>query len=120
MIIDLSPIGFIEPFNGTFDGQGYEITNLFYQTIMSEDSYNNDYFWFTFLFPMFSKVGTNGVIKNFGLINPIMIQPIDLGIMNHASFIAGENRGLIENVYVRDTRGVSAGMSSKGTFIYQV
>ena len=23
-----SPIGFIEPFSGTFDGQGYEITNL--------------------------------------------------------------------------------------------
>ena len=109
------PIGFIEPFNGTFDGQGYEITNLFYQTIMSEDSYNNDYFGLRF-YSMFSKIGTSGVIKNFGLINPIMIQPIEWGIMNHASFIAGENRGLIENVYVRDTRGVSAGMSVEGEF----
>ena len=109
------PIGFIEPFNGTFDGQGYEITNLFYQTIMSEDSYNNDYFGLRF-YSMFSKIGTSGVIKNFGLINPIMIQPIEWGIMNHASFIAGENRGLIENVYVRDTRGVSAGMSVEGNF----
>lgn len=109
------PIGFIEPFNGTFDGQGYEITNLFYQTIMSEDSYNNDYFGLRF-YSMFSKIGTTGVIKNFGLINPIMIQPIEWGIMNHASFIAGENRGLIENVYVRDTRGVSSGMSVEGEF----
>jgi hypothetical protein len=109
------PIGFIEPFNGTFDGQGYEITNLFYQTIMSEDSYNNDYFGLRF-YSMFSKIGTTGIVKNFGLINPIMIQPIEWGIMNHASFIAGENRGLIENIYVRDTRGVSSGMSVEGEF----
>ncbi|MCR3905617.1 MAG: hypothetical protein NUK62_01120 [Tenericutes bacterium] len=109
------PVGFLEPFTGTFDGQGYEITNLFFQSILSEDDYNNNYPGLRF-FAMFSKVSSTGVIKNLGLINPIIIQPIEWGIMDHVAIVAGENYGLIENVYVIDERGTTAGLHVEGSF----
>lgn len=109
------PVGFLEPFTGTFDGQGYEITNLFFQSILNEDDYNNNYPGLRF-FAMFSKISTTGVVKNLGLINPIIIQPIEWGIMDHVANIAGENYGLIENVYVIDERETTAGLNVEGTF----
>ena len=109
------PVGFLEPFTGTFDGQGYEITNLFFQSILSEDDYNNNYPGLRF-FAMFSKVSSTGEVKNLGLINPIIIQPIEWGIMDHVAIIAGENYGLIENVYVIDERGAGAGLNVEGSF----
>ncbi|MDI6452473.1 hypothetical protein [Peloplasma aerotolerans] len=109
------PVGFLEPFTGTFDGQGYEITNLFFQSILSEDDYNNNYPGLRF-FAMFSRVSSTGVVKNLGLINPIIIQPIEWGIMDHVSIVAGENFGLIENVYVIDERGTTAGLNVEGAF----
>ncbi len=109
------PIGFIEPFSGTFDGQGYEITNLFFQTILSEDEYNESYPGLRF-FSMFSRVSSTGVVKNLGLINPIIIQPIEWGIMEHVSYLAGENFGTIENVYMIDTRQGTSGLNVEGSF----
>ncbi|MCR3905605.1 MAG: hypothetical protein NUK62_01060 [Tenericutes bacterium] len=109
------PIGFIEPFVGTFDGQGYEISNLYFQTILDEETYNNQYSGLRF-FSMFSKVGLQGTIKNVGLINPIIIQPIEWGIMDHASALVGENYGTIENVYLIDTRMETAGFHVEGAF----
>ena len=109
------PVGFLEPFTGTFDGQGYEITNLFFQSILSEDDYNNNYPGLRF-FAMFSKISATGEVKNLGLINPIIIQPIEWGIMDHVAIIAGENYGLIENVYVIDERGSGAGLNVEGSF----
>ena len=109
------PVGFLEPFTGTFDGQGYEITNLFFQSILSEDDYNNHYPGLRF-FAMFSKISSTGEVKNLGLINPIIIQPIEWGIMDHVATIAGENYGLIENVYVIDERGTGAGLNVEGSF----
>lgn len=109
------PIGFIEPFSGTFDGQGYEITNLFFQSILSEESYNDDYPGLRF-FSMFSRVSSTGVVKNLGLINPIIIQPIEWGIMDHVSYVIGENFGLVENIYVIDRRMGTAGLNVEGSF----
>ncbi|MBN2300661.1 MAG: hypothetical protein JXC31_05690, partial [Acholeplasmataceae bacterium] len=110
-----SPIGFVEPFSGTFDGQGYEITNLFFHSILFEDDYDNNYAGLRFT-AMFSKVSSTGIIKNLGLINPIIIQPIEWGIMDHVASLVGENNGLIENTYMLDTRGNASGFSVEGQF----
>jgi len=107
------PIGFTEPFTGTFDGQGFDISNLYFQTILDEQTYNQTYSNLRY-FSMFSMVSETGVIKNFGLINPIMIQPIDWGIMQYASPLVGENRGLVEHVYVIDQRREAAGFHVEG------
>ena len=107
------PIGFNEPFTGTFDGQGFEISNLYFQTILDEQTYNQTYYNLRY-FSMFSVVGTTGVIKNLGLVNPIMIQPIDWGVMQYASPLVGENHGLIEHVYVIDQRREAAGYHVEG------
>ena len=109
------PIGFIEPFVGTFDGQGYEITNLFFQSIFSEEDYDLNYFGLRYI-SMFSRVGLNGHIRNLGLVNPIVLQPIEWGLMEHVSALVGENQGTIEHVYLRDTRGLAAGFSAEGYF----
>ncbi|MFH2117880.1 MAG: hypothetical protein ABII85_07500 [Bacillota bacterium] len=110
-----SPIGFVEPFSGTFDGQGYEITNLFFHSILFEEDYNLNYAGLRYT-SMFSKVSATGVVKNLGLINPIIIQPIEWGIMDHVSTLVGANYGLIENTYMIDTRGNASGLSVEGQF----
>lgn len=109
------PVGFMEPFNGTFDGQGFEITNLYFQTIMDEDMYDMEYPGLRY-FSMFSKVGVDGEVKNIGLINPIIIQPLEWGNMQYVSALVGENRGLIKNVYLRDTREDASGFHAEGAF----
>lgn len=109
------PIGFNEPFNGIFDGQGFEITNLYFQTILDEETYELEYQGLRY-FSMFSKIGASGQVKNFGLINPIMIQPIEWGILSYASYVAGENLGLISHVYVLDYRKDASGMHVDGAF----
>lgn len=110
-----SPIGFVEPFSGTFDGQGYEITNLFFHSILFEEDYDLNYAGLRYI-SMFSKVSNTGVIKNLGLINPIIIQPIEWGIMDNVSSLVGANYGLVENTYMIDTRGNAAGFSVEGQF----
>lgn len=109
------PIGFDEPFNGIFDGQGFEITNLYFQTILDEETYDLYYQGLRY-FSMFSKVGEDAQVKNFGLINPIMIQPIEWGLLSYASYIAGENFGTIDHVYVIDERFDASGMHVDGAF----
>jgi hypothetical protein len=109
------PIGFDEPFNGIFDGQGFEITNLYFHTILDEETYDLYYQGLRY-FSMFSKIGVDGEIKNFGLINPIMIQPIEWGLLSYASFMAGENYGSISHVYVIDERLDASGMHIDGAF----
>lgn len=109
------PIGFIEPFTGTFDGQGFEITNLYFDSIMTEEYYQETYFGLRFL-SMFSRVSSTGIIRNLGLINPIIIQPIEWGIMSYVSALVGENYGTIENVYLIDHRGDVSGFNAEGAF----
>lgn len=111
------PIGFKEelPFTGSFNGQGFEITNLYYQTISTQEEYDNNFEGLIF-YSMFSVVGATGVIRNLGLINPIMVQPINWDPMMYASPLVGLNQGLIEHVYVEDNRGLSSGLVAEGGF----
>ncbi len=109
------PIGFNQPFTGTFDGQGYEITNLIFRPTNTVEEYDT-YMPGLIYLSMFSKISPTGVVKNFGLINPLIIQALEQGVMTHVSVIAGENRGTIENVYYIDLREESAGINAEGNF----
>lgn len=119
LIVDSSktfePIGFRYPFLGTFDGQGFEITNLYLEPILDSTIYEQKYMGLVYV-AMFSHIGQEGVVKNFGLINPIIIQPIEWGAMAYVSSIAGLNEGLIEHVYYIDTRAYQAGFHAEGAF----
>lgn len=109
------PIGAIDPFTGTFDGQGFEITNLYFQTVMDEETYDQQYPGMQYM-AMFSKLSAQAHIHHFGLINPIMIQPIEWRTWRYASYIAGENQGTIDHVYVIDQRKDGAGLHVDGAF----
>ncbi len=110
------PIGITQPFTGTFDGQGYEITNLIFRSVNTESAYNL-YMYGLIYYSMFSTTSETAVIKNLGLINPLIVQALDLGLMTHVSTFVGLNRGLVENVYYEDTREASAGINAEGDFI---
>ena len=80
--IDLSGIDFtpIVSFNGTFDGQGYTISNL---TITGANSYNG----------LFGSLQKDAVVKNLkltGSVNPS-------GSASNVGALAGRNLGTIEN-----------------------
>ena len=109
------PIGFRYPFLGTFDGQGFEITNLYLEPILDAFVYESKYLGLTYL-SMFSHVGTTGVIKNIGLINPLVIQPIEWGAMKYVSALVGLNEGHIHHTYYIDTRSHQAGFNAEGAF----
>lgn len=109
------PIGITEPFTGTFDGQGFEISNLYFDSIMTEEDYDLNYPDLRYL-SMFSRVGTTGYIHDLGLVNPIFIQPIEWGIMSYVSALAGENYGTINNTYLLDERDATSGFNAEGAF----
>ena len=48
----------------------------------------NKYLGLVFI-AMFSHIGNQGRVENFGLINPIIIQPIEWGAMSYISSVAG-------------------------------
>lgn len=110
------PIGFAQPFTGTFDGQGFEITNLIFRSINTDEDYNS-YMPGLVYYAMFSKVGSTGEVKNLGLINPLVVQALNIGAMVHVSILVGYNEGLVENVYYIDQREDSAGINAEGEFI---
>ena len=110
-----TPIGFNTPFSGTFDGQGYEITNLIFRSVNSTEDYDT-YMPGLIYYSMFSKTSENAVIENLGLINPLIVQAIEEGAMTHVSVLVGENRGLVRNVYYLDNRGDSSGLNAEGNF----
>ena len=110
------PIGISQPFTGTFDGQGYEITNLIFRSVNTETDYNQ-YMSGLVYYSMFSTTSETAEIKNFGLINPLIVQPLDLGLMTFVSPFVGLNKGLVENIYYIDTREASAGINAEGDFI---
>lgn len=109
------PIGFTSPFNGTFDGQGFEISNLYFDSILEEDVYHQSYANLTY-FSMFSKTAPDAVITHFGLINPIIIQPLSFGSMRHVAPLVGHHEGLISHVYIKDTRSRNSGYMVEGDF----
>lgn len=80
------PIGNYEnPFTGTFDGQSFEIRDLYIDT---------DYKKATVGF--FGVVGENAVIKNFGLFHPTIKTT---NPSNSTAAIASVNYGIIDSVY---------------------
>jgi len=109
------PIGAIDAFSGTFDGQGFEITNLYFQTVMDEDTYDLIYSGMRHM-AMFSKLSQDAHVHHFGLINPIMIQPIEWRTWRYAAYVAGENLGTLDHIYVIDTRQDGAGLHVDGAF----
>ncbi|MCF7930928.1 MAG: hypothetical protein K9L02_05425 [Acholeplasmataceae bacterium] len=109
------PIGFLEPFTGSFDGQGFEITNLYFDTIISDEYYQSTYSGLRYV-SMFSKVSASGYIHDIGLINPIIIQPIEWGVMAYVSALVGENYGTVDNTYLIDYRGDASGFNAEGAF----
>ncbi len=110
------PIGFTEAFSGSFDGQGFEITNLIFMSVNNESSYET-YMNGLIYYAMFSKISSTGSVKNLGLINPLIVQPLNIGGMTHMSTLVGLNQGLVENVYYIDTREDSAGINADGEFL---
>ncbi len=110
-----TPVGFNYPFTGTFDGQGYEITNLIFRSVNSTDDYDT-YMPGLIYYSMFSRTSETAVIENLGLINPLIVQAIEEGAMTHVSVLVGENKGLVRNVYYLDNRGDSSGINAEGNF----
>ena len=111
------PIGYHNeyPFLGTFDGQGFTISNLLFEPIDSEQEYDEVYEQRLYFYSLFSRIGSSGTVKNLGLINTTMIQPINWGMMHYASPLAGLNQGTIDHVFVIDNRA-AAGLSVDGEF----
>ncbi|MFA5560701.1 MAG: hypothetical protein WC964_02885, partial [Acholeplasmataceae bacterium] len=94
-------------FTGTFDGHGYEISNLYFAgynlitTVEGEGEAEID----TVLSPYYAMFTQNeGVIRNVGLINPTYELQSEHEDINKAANLVGLNKGLVENVYVIDNR----------------
>lgn len=110
----LRPIGHKKnvPFSGTFDGQGFTISNIFIRPFEDENEaliYGDmvSLSWFS---------QNSGTISNIGIINPNMIQyDIYDGVLYATPFI-GVNEGTVENCYVQDLRGNTAGLSAEGGY----
>ncbi len=110
------------PFTGTFDGQGFTISNLYlsdynYITMVHKldaEGENLQDFPLIESYSMFSNVGVTGVVKNFTLINPtyeLMDAPEGL---TKSSMVVGVNEGLIYNIGVIDTKTNQTGTSLAG------
>ena len=108
-------VGFNMPFSGSFDGQGFEIKNLFFSPIIQESVYINEYDEALVYYAMFSQVGETGSVINLGLKNVWMYQPIAWGQMIYASTMIGKNDGLVSHVYYIDDR-LDSGLNVDGDF----
>ncbi|MFA5692200.1 MAG: hypothetical protein WC907_01175 [Acholeplasmataceae bacterium] len=109
MPVGYSILGDTLKFSGTLDGRGFEIKNLYlvvfdeYYYIDEEDQSKTPSFYFS----MFSY--NEGEISNMGLIDPIIDLENEHPELRFFSYLVGENNGLVENVYVEDTRGEANG-----------
>ncbi len=74
------------PYNGTFDGNGYTISNLSAESDNAAGVFNNE--------GLFKAIGQIGVVKNLGIVHA-SIKPSS----GFAGAICGTNYGLIENCY---------------------
>lgn len=103
-------------FQGTFDGQGFEISNLLIEPITAQE-YVTTYGNALEFYSMFSVIGSNGSVSNVGFINPILVQPVNLGVMSGSSVLVGANHGLVHHTYYVDTRAASdSGLNVSGNF----
>ena len=111
----LRPIGWREPFSGTFDARGYTISNIFFRPFDNAEEIQQSYPELVYV-SWFSQ--NNGTIKNLGIINPNMIQYSLYEPSVFASPFVGDNlgNGVIENCYVQDLRKQEAGLSAEGGY----
>ncbi len=90
-------------FKGLFDGRGFEITDLYYESFASFTTIiENQIVVFSEFFSMFTK--NEGTIKNFGLINPTIDLENEHVTLRDFSYVVGDNSGTVESVYVIDDR----------------
>lgn len=74
------------PYNGTFDGNGYTISNLSVESDNTAGVFNNE--------GLFKTIGQSGVVKNLGMVNASVKSSA-----GYAGAICGTNNGRIENCY---------------------
>ncbi len=102
-------------FTGIFDGQGFEITNLYFSgfeqliEILYEGTDIETEIAYTAYYTMFAY--NNGVIRNFGLINPTYEFYYESTELNKAAYLVGKNDtdGHVHHVYAIDTRTALVG-----------
>lgn len=103
----VNPTSYDNVFQGTFDGQGFKISNLYvagYEYMKTDQviSGNTIHVATSAYYSMFNY--NEGTIQNLGLINPTLeMQTVHLDI-NFTSNLVGQNDGIIDHVYVIDNR----------------
>lgn len=106
-----SPIGTEKkPFNGTFDGNGYSITNLVVESL----AYDNTNITMTPTTGMFGTIGEKGKVKNLTLNALSVVSDYKKDAVkpeNDTSYysigsIAGVNRGIISNCTITDNSSI--------------
>ncbi len=109
------PIGYTSNigFSGIFNGNGYEIENLKFESITTtnQEKYNNIEYY-----AMFTLVAEDAQISNFGIINPFIDNLVKPENLEGTSVIAGVNYGHIGYVFVKDLRDIEedAGINAAG------
>lgn len=112
----------IFPFTGSFDGQGFSISNLYvsgYSYITVDYSFdgteqNSQIFSLIQSYSMFALIGETGVVKNLTVRNPnFELLDAPEGLTKAAMFV-GTNHGTIYNVSVIDTKTNAQGVSIAG------
>ncbi|NLB84827.1 MAG: hypothetical protein GX794_01755 [Acholeplasmataceae bacterium] len=90
-------------FSGTFDGRGFEISNLDFVNY-GEYSFTieNEVYVYSSYFSMFNY--NLGTIKNLGLIDPVIYLSNENVTLRDFAYLVGENSGTVESVYVIDNR----------------
>ena len=87
--VQWTPIGTSDAYNGTFDGQGYTINNLWHNTGVADGGREG----------LFTLIGSNGVVKNIVLNNATIWGGSSYGF-NSCGGIAIKNQGTISNCIV--------------------
>ena len=99
------------PFTGTFDGNGFTISNLYFADYdyitaifqVGDISTRTEVGTFEY-YAMFAHIDTTGIIKNFVLKNPIFELLDAPTSLYRAAMLAGSNKGKIHNVAVIDEK----------------
>ncbi|MBU1143478.1 MAG: hypothetical protein KKH92_07535, partial [Firmicutes bacterium] len=102
-----------QAFTGTFDGNGFEITNLYFSgfSLLTESLYEGTEFEteisYVEYYAMFAY--NEGTIQNFGLINPTYEFNFESSTLYKAANIVGLNResGNVNHIYVIDYRATA-------------
>lgn len=105
-------------FNGVFEGNGYTITGLKLMNIANPSEGTSPYAEMQY-YAMFSKVGTNGVVSNFGLVNTVIKNTIGTSYTNIQGVApaVGLNKGEVSYIFVIDTRDAEdAGIYAVGGY----